>query len=146
MQILGWFIMLAIVYSGYIWPTSKNCSNICGWRSLYEQSINLASPTNIKLGRKFRLESNTLAYYAGAYVRQGILKGIITKLLTSCLTGLESVVWQLKIFYLFAKQTYPSQSNRRSMVQWYFPLVFPVPGHENAHTAYNSYFQNVLRS
>ncbi len=28
--------------------------------------------------------------------------------------------WQL--LFLFAKQTIPNQSNRRSMVQWYFPL------------------------
>jgi len=28
--------------------------------------------------------------------------------------------------FLFAKQTNPNQSNRRSMVQWYFPLVFPA--------------------
>ncbi len=28
--------------------------------------------------------------------------------------------WQL--LFLFAKQTNPNQSNRRSMVQWYFPL------------------------
>ncbi len=50
----------------------------------------------------------------------------ITVLLTSCLTGLESAVWQLTILFLFAKQTNPSQWNRRSMVQWYFlPLVFP---------------------
>jgi hypothetical protein len=36
--------------------------------------------------------------------------------LTSCLTGLESAVWQLTIF-LFAKQANPNRSNRRSMVQ-----------------------------
>ncbi len=52
--------------------------------------------------------------------------GSITVLLTSCLTSLESAAWQLSIFVLFAKQTNPNQSNRRSMVQWYFPpLVFP---------------------
>jgi len=28
--------------------------------------------------------------------------------------------WQF--LFLFAKQTNPNQSNRRSMVQWYFPL------------------------
>jgi hypothetical protein len=31
--------------------------------------------------------------------------------------------WQF--WFLFAKQTNPSQSNRRSMVQWYSSLVFP---------------------
>ncbi len=54
--------------------------------------------------------------------------GSITVLLTSCLTGLESAVWQLTIFvFICIKQTTPNQSNRRSMVQWYFPpLVFPA--------------------
>jgi hypothetical protein len=58
--------------------------------------------------------------------KPGNTKGVsITVPLTSCLTGLESAVWQMTIF--FAKQTNPNQSNRRSMVQWYFPpLVFPV--------------------
>jgi hypothetical protein len=42
--------------------------------------------------------------------------GSITVPLTSCLTGLESVVLQLN-FFLFVKQTNPNQSNRRSMVQ-----------------------------
>jgi hypothetical protein len=37
--------------------------------------------------------------------------------LTSCLTGLDSAVWQLTIFVLFAKQTNPKQSNRRSTLQ-----------------------------
>jgi len=48
--------------------------------------------------------------------------GSITAPLTSCLTGLEPAVWQLTIFVLFAKQTNPNQSNRRSTLQWYFPL------------------------
>jgi hypothetical protein len=44
---------------------------------------------------------------------QGILKGgSITVPLTSCLTGLESAVLQLKFLFLFAKQTCLSQSNR----------------------------------
>ncbi len=41
------------------------------------------------------------------------------------------LVWNLlydywQFLFLFAKQTNPNQSNRRSTVQWYFPpLVFP---------------------
>jgi hypothetical protein len=52
---------------------------------------------------------------------------LITVPLTSCLTGLESALWQLTTdnFLLFAKQTNLNQSNRRSMVEWYFPQVFP---------------------
>ncbi len=38
------------------------------------------------------------------FINQGILKGgSITLLLTSCLTGLESAVWQLTIFVLICK-------------------------------------------
>ncbi len=61
-------------------------------------------------------------------LRSGNTKGgSITVPLTSCLTGLESAVWQLTIFYLFAKHTNPNKSNRRSIVQWYSPpLVFPA--------------------
>jgi hypothetical protein len=52
-------------------------------------------------------------------VKPGNTKGgSITVRLTSCLTGLESTVLLLTIcLYLFAKQTNPNQSNRRSMVQ-----------------------------
>jgi hypothetical protein len=32
--------------------------------------------------------------------------------------------WQL--LFLFAKQTNPNQSNRRSTVQWYFPLLYSL--------------------
>jgi hypothetical protein len=53
--------------------------------------------------------------------------GSITVPLTSCLTGwlidwfgFSCDNWQF--LFLFAKQTNPNQSNRRSMVQWYFPL------------------------
>jgi hypothetical protein len=48
--------------------------------------------------------------------------GSITVPLTSCFTGLESAVWLLTIFVFICKQTNPNQSNRRSTVQWYFPL------------------------
>jgi hypothetical protein len=51
--------------------------------------------------------------------------GSITVPLTSCLTSLESAVWLLTILFLFAKQTDPNQSNRRSTVQWYFPFSTP---------------------
>jgi hypothetical protein len=46
--------------------------------------------------------------------------GSITVLLTSCLTGLESGVWQF--LFLFAKLTYLNRSNRRSTLHWYYPL------------------------
>ncbi len=35
--------------------------------------------------------------------------------------------WQF--LFLFAKQINPNQSNRRSMVQWYFPLYYSLLGH-----------------
>ncbi len=42
------------------------------------------------------------------------------------------LVWNLlydywQFLFLFAKQAYPNQSNRRSMVQWYFPLLYFLP-------------------
>jgi len=52
--------------------------------------------------------------------------GSITVLLTSCLTGLETAVWHWQFLFLFSKQTYLNQSNRRSMVQWYFPLKYSL--------------------
>ncbi len=78
---------------------------------------------NIALVCKGLSGINTLAYWARSYVRTGNTKGgSITVPLTSCLTGLESAVWKLTIFVLIAKQTNTNQSNRRSMVQWYFHL------------------------
>jgi len=71
--------------------------------------------------------------------------GSITVPLTSCLTDLESAVWQSQSFYSMMTinnfcfylpnrliQTIdswclcPNQSNRRSMVQWYFPLLYSL--------------------
>jgi hypothetical protein len=51
--------------------------------------------------------------------------GSITVPLTTCLSGLESAVWQLTIF-LFAKQFDTNQSNRRSTVWWYFPFQYSL--------------------
>ncbi len=47
--------------------------------------------------------------------------GRFTVPLTSCLTGLESAVWQQTIFVFICKKSYLHQSIRRSTVQWYFP-------------------------
>jgi len=54
---------------------------------------------------------------------QGILKGDVS---LYCWPPVWLVSNQLydnwQFLFLFAKQTNPNQSNRRSMVQWYFPL------------------------
>ncbi len=51
--------------------------------------------------------------------------------------------WQF--LFLFAKQTNPNQSNRRSMVQWHFPgLVFP--GLTNSQFGQPGLFQNFDRN
>jgi hypothetical protein len=60
---------------------------------------------------------------------QGILKGEVSHY---CWPPVWLVWNQLydnwQFLFLFAKQTNPNQSNRRSMVQWYLPpLVFPGP-------------------
>ncbi len=71
-------------------------------------------------------------------MHQGITKGgSITVPLTSCLTGLESAVWQLAIFVLFAKQTNPNQSNGG---QWYSdtsPFSIPWMHHHHHHVQPN---------
>ncbi len=54
---------------------------------------------------------------------ENTIGGSITVPLTSCLTALESAVWQLTVY--FARQSNPNQSNRRSMVQWFFPFSIP---------------------
>ncbi len=56
-------------------------------------------------------------------LRQGILKGEVSL----CHWPPVWLIWnQLydnwQFLFLFAKQTNPNQSNRRSMVQWYFPF------------------------
>jgi hypothetical protein len=60
-------------------------------------------------------------------VRAGnTIGGSITVLLTSCLTGLESAVWQQTILFLFAKQTNPSQWKQEVDGTVILPpLVFP---------------------
>ncbi len=47
---------------------------------------------------------------------QGILKGDITVPMTSCLSGLESAVWQLTIFVFICKT---DQSTSQTWGQWY---------------------------
>jgi len=49
--------------------------------------------------------------------------GSITVPLASCLTGLDKSVLQIKTKIVSC----PNQSNRRSMVQWYFPLQYSLP-------------------
>ncbi len=61
---------------------------------------------------------------------QGILKGEVSlywwppvRLICNQLYD----YWQF--LFLFAKQTNPNQSNRRSIVQWYFPLQYSLQKH-----------------
>ncbi len=73
------------------------------------------------------------------YVQSGNTKGgSIIVPLTSCLTGLEIDVydnWQF--LFSFAKQTNQNQSNRRLMVQWYFPLQYSMVQYLlNTHSRY----------
>ncbi len=61
--------------------------------------------------------------FAGCYPNQGILKGEVSLYYWPPVW----LVWnQLyddgQFWFLLAKQTNPNQSNRRSMVQWYFSL------------------------
>jgi hypothetical protein len=56
-------------------------------------------------------------------LEQGILKGVVSLYRWPPVWLVWNQLydnWQF--LFLFAKQTNPNQSNRRSMVQWYFPL------------------------
>jgi hypothetical protein len=66
----------------------------------------------------------TATLYTGWMKYQGILKGKdhCTIDLLFDWFGISCVTTD-NFSFLFAKQTNPNQSNRRSMVQWYFPLL-----------------------
>jgi hypothetical protein len=73
-----------------------------------------------------RVKHSSLLYQIVLQFAQGILKGEVSLFHWPPVW----LVWnQLydnwNFLILFAKQTTPNQWNRRSMVQWYFPLVFP---------------------
>ncbi len=64
------------------------------------------------------------------YLRAGNTKGgRITVPLTSVWLVWNQLYDKRQFLFLFAKQTNPNQSNRRSMVQWYFPFSIPCYGH-----------------
>ncbi len=75
----------------------------------------------------------TLAYC----LKQGILKGEVSLYHWPPVWLVWNQLydnWQ--ILFLFAKQANPNQSNRRSMVQWYFPLlVFPALSFDSGYAA-----------
>ncbi len=59
---------------------------------------------------------------------QGILKGEVSLYSWPPIWPVWNQLYDYwQFLFLFAKQTNPNQSNRRSTVQWYFPpLVFPA--------------------
>jgi hypothetical protein len=60
--------------------------------------------------------------------KQGILKGEVSLYHWPPVWLVRNQLYDYwQFLFLLAKQSNPNQSNRRSMVQWYFPpLVFPV--------------------
>ncbi len=66
-------------------------------------------------------------YIVCHYADQGILKGEVS---VYCWPPIWLVWNQLydywQFLFLFAKQTNPNLSNRRSMVHWYFPLLYSL--------------------
>ncbi len=61
---------------------------------------------------------------------QGILKGEVSLYRWPPVWLVWNQLYDNWIFlFLFAKQTYPNQSNRRSAVQWYFPLKYSLDKH-----------------
>jgi hypothetical protein len=86
--------------------------------------VNLIPP---KAGAKHKLKFNKPASRCSTNQPQqspGNTKGgSITVQLTSCLTGLENLLYDnWKFLFLFANQTNPNQSNRRSTVRRNFPF------------------------
>ncbi len=64
-------------------------------------------------------------------MNQGILKGEVSLYRWSPVwLVLNQLYDTLQFLFLFAKHANPSQSNRRSMVQWYFPLQFSLDEHK----------------
>ncbi len=103
------FTQLGIHHSRQQWHLSKQ--------------LLLCSPNNLSV------ETLCLSKYQSWHsISQGILKGEVSLYHWPPLWLVWNQLydnWQF--LFLFAKQTNPNQSNRRSMVQWYFPpLVFPV--------------------
>ncbi len=143
----SWILMLLVSKPnsnrGLCWHSSISCQAKCG-PILYYEFFYFYSVTTNKIRRSLSLSlslclclclclslsvsvslSLSVSQCQGLRLdsNQGILKGeSITVPLTSCLTDLESAVWNCNFLFLFAIQTNPNQSNRRSMVQWYFPL------------------------
>jgi hypothetical protein len=79
-------------------------------------------------------------------LHQGILKGEVS---LYCWPPVWLVWNQLydywQFLFLFAKQTNPNQSNRRSMVQWYF--LFNIPWlHHQQHSKLVFYWQKVEKN
>jgi hypothetical protein len=57
---------------------------------------------------------------------QGILKGEVSQYRWPPVWMVWNHLYDNRHFFVFAKQTNPNQSNRRSMVQWYFPLQYSL--------------------
>jgi len=86
----------------------------------------ISTPMTMAMGTAMALWFWLCSIAMVLWLHQGILKGEV--LLYHC-----PPVWLVWIqlydnrqfLFLFAKQTNPNQSNRRSMVQWHFPFSIP---------------------
>jgi hypothetical protein len=93
------------------------------WRSFAVKTCTAMTENVLILATLGHVTFIGLAIFVSHYLVQGILKGEVS------LYHWPTVwlVWnQLydnwKVLFLFAKQTNPNRSNRRSTVQWFFPL------------------------
>ncbi len=116
-----------LVWLGWKWLKVTNTLAYCTAVSIsvVKKIVTIASVLN------FRKNSNYI-YLSQCQHQDSNLQsentkgGIITVPLTSCLTGLDWSVWQIKTKFVSCHmQLIPKQSNRRSIVQWYFPFSIP---------------------
>ncbi len=94
----------------------------------HRKKITVCSLSTIKLAEQHNCHLCSLCdYYSTLASEQGILKGEVSLYHWPpvCLVWNQLYdYWQF--LFLFAKQTTPDQSNRRSMVQWYIPLSYSL--------------------
>ncbi len=69
------------------------------------------------------VDERELVLDASVHILKTLVQGILNRL-KSCSTGLELAVWLLTN----CVPTNPNQPNRRSKVQWYFPLWYSLVG------------------
>jgi hypothetical protein len=108
----------------------KSSTNLIFANSEFWQAQNLAESNfwrtqNLSKSKFWQTQNLAKSKFWQTF-HQGILKGEVSVYFWPPVW----LVWNQRydnqqVLFLFAKQTNPNQSNRRSMVQWYFPFSIP---------------------